>query len=56
MYTIYSYNLLLSDYQVEITYGIEEANYMGRRLEGECSKWGLTFNEDKVENMNIGHS
>jgi hypothetical protein len=40
----YVHNLLFADDQVVITRGVEDANYIGRKLEEEYEKWGLGIN------------
>jgi hypothetical protein len=40
----YVHNLLFADDQVVITRGVEDANYIGRKLEEEYEKWGLKIN------------
>jgi hypothetical protein len=36
----YVHNLLFADHKVVITRGVEDANYIARKLEEEYEKWG----------------
>jgi hypothetical protein len=45
----YVHNLLLAADQVVIAGGVEDANYIGRKLEEEYEKWGLIMNYGKTE-------
>jgi hypothetical protein len=40
----YVHNLLFADNPAVITREVEDANYIGRKLEEECEKWGLKVN------------
>jgi hypothetical protein len=44
------HNLLFADDQVVITRRVEDANYIGRKLEEEYEKWGL---KKIMEKLNI---
>jgi hypothetical protein len=44
----YVHNLLFADDQVVITRGVEDANYIGRKLEEKYEKWGLKINYGKL--------
>jgi hypothetical protein len=52
----YVHNLLFEGDQVVITRGVEEANYIGRKLEEECEKWKLEINNGKKEYFSTDHS
>jgi hypothetical protein len=43
------HNLLFADDQVVITRGVEDANYIGRKLEEEYERWGLKIYYEKTE-------
>jgi hypothetical protein len=51
----YVHNLLFADDQAVITRGVEDANYIGRKLE-EYEKWGLKINYGKTEYLGTDHS
>jgi hypothetical protein len=50
--------LLFADDQVVIvvTRGVEDANYIGRKLEEEYEKWGLKINYGKTQYLDKDHS
>jgi hypothetical protein len=52
----YVYNLLFSDDQVVITRGVEDVNYIGRKLEEKYEKWGLKINYGKTEYLGTDHT
>jgi hypothetical protein len=52
----YVHNLLFADDQVLITIGVEDANYIGGKLEEEYEKWGLKINYGKTEYLDTDHS
>jgi hypothetical protein len=43
----YVHNLLFADDPAVIARGVEDANYIGRRLEDEYQKWGLKIIMEK---------
>jgi hypothetical protein len=49
----YVHNLLFADDQVVIIRGVENVNYMGRKLEEEYEKWGLKMNHGQMEYLGI---
>jgi hypothetical protein len=49
------HNLLFADDQVVIARGVEDANYIGRKLE-EYEKWGLKINYGEMEYLDTYHS
>jgi hypothetical protein len=49
------HNLLFADDQVVITRGVEDANYIGRKLE-EYEKWVLKINYGKTEYLGTDHT
>jgi hypothetical protein len=51
----YVHNLLFADDQSAITRGVEDANYIGRKLE-EHDKWRLKINYEKTEWLGTDHS
>jgi hypothetical protein len=51
MCTIY-----FADDQVVIVRGVEDVNYMGRKLEKEYEKWGLKMNHGQMEYLGRDHS
>jgi hypothetical protein len=52
----YAHNLLFADDQEVITGGVEDANYIGRKLEEEYEKWGLKMNYGKTEYLGTDHT
>jgi hypothetical protein len=50
------HNLLFADNQVVIPRGVEDANYIGIKLEEEYEKWGLKINYGKTEYLGTDHS
>jgi hypothetical protein len=44
----YVHNLLFADDQVVITTGVQDANYIGRKVEEEYEKWGIKINYGKT--------
>jgi hypothetical protein len=52
----YVHNLLFEADQVLITRGVEDANYIGRKLEEEYEKWGLKINYGNMEYLGTDHS
>jgi hypothetical protein len=52
----YMHNLRLADDQVVITRGVEDANYIGRKLKEEYEKWGLKINYGKTEYLGTDHT
>jgi hypothetical protein len=51
----YAHNLLFTDDHVVITRGVEDANYIGRKLE-EYEKWGLKINYGKTVYLGTDHT
>jgi hypothetical protein len=47
--------LLFADDQIVITRGVEDANYIGRKLE-EYENWGLKINYGKMGYLDTDHS
>jgi hypothetical protein len=50
------HSLLFADGQVVITRGVEDANYIRRKLEAEYEKWGLKINYVKTEYLSSDYS
>jgi hypothetical protein len=48
--------LVFADDQVVITTGVEDATYMGRKVEEEYEKWGLKINYGKTEYLGTDYS